>query len=192
MKGATSLKGWYRRNLPHLVRCDRPLFLTFTTIGRWVLPPGARTIALRHAIHDHGLRICVDVAIVMPDHMHMVFNMLHDRNGNDSSLGAVMKGIKGTSARSINKLLHRSGSIWLDESFDHVIRAGERSRDKLEYVVNNPVRAIGIVAQSISLAVEVMDRRGRERKRHGDMEVTIFGDARTDRSVCATPVRMFH
>ena len=77
----------------------------------------------------------------MPDHMHMVFNMLHDREGNDFSLGAVMKGIKGTSARSINELLHRSGSIWLDESFDHVIRAGERSRDKLEYVVNNPVRA---------------------------------------------------
>jgi len=49
--------------------------------------------------------------------------------------------MKGVSARRINQLLHRSGPVWQDESFDHVIRSTERSRAKFEYVCNNPVRA---------------------------------------------------
>src|SRR5437867_2587468 len=36
----------YRRNLPHIVQFDRPVFITFTTLDWWVLPPCARNIAL--------------------------------------------------------------------------------------------------------------------------------------------------
>ena len=33
-----------------------------------------------------------------------------------------MNGIKGASAHSINKALGRKGSVWQDESFDHILR----------------------------------------------------------------------
>jgi REP element-mobilizing transposase RayT len=145
MNSPLALKSAYRRNLPHIVRCDRPLFVTFATRDRWVLPPSARTIALRHALHDHEKRLSMSVALVMPDHVHLVFNLLHDQCGRDSSLAGVMKGIKGVSARRINQLLGRNGSVWLEESFDRVMRRSEDLQARLEYVCNNPVRG-GLVS----------------------------------------------
>jgi putative transposase len=134
-----SAGGWYRRNLPHIVTCERPLFVTFTTVDRWILPPGARTIALRHALHDHGRKIAMDVALVMRDHVHLIFTLLHDDKGNDFTLAEVMKGIKGTSAYYINRLMGGHGNVWLDESFDHIVRRSEWSRGKVDYICNNPV-----------------------------------------------------
>ena len=82
----------------------------------------------------------MDVALVMPDHLHLIFNLLHDARGNDFSLAQVMKGIKGVSAHGINQLFHRSGQVWLDESFDHVMRESEDWPSTFEYVCDNPVR----------------------------------------------------
>ncbi len=147
MENRLDFKHSYRRDLPHLVRYDRPLFLTFTTVERIILPPGARTIALRHALHEHGTKLLMDVAVVMPDHVHLIFQLLDDARGNASSLAKVMRGIKGTSARRINDLLGRQGQIWQHESFDHVVRLHERSRAKYEYVCENPVRA-GLTASA--------------------------------------------
>jgi REP element-mobilizing transposase RayT len=141
MENSLALRGFYRRNLPHFVTAARPLFVTFTTLDRWILPPGARTIALRHALYDHEKKIFMDVALVMPDHVHLIFSLLHDENDVAFSLAEVMKGIKGVSARRINQLLCRGEPVWQDESFDHVVRHSEWSQAKFEYVCNNPVRA---------------------------------------------------
>jgi len=51
------------------------------------------------------------------------------------------------SARRINQLLGRSKPVWLDESFDHVVRLSEASEAKFAYVCNNPVRA-GLVSRT--------------------------------------------
>jgi len=126
----------YRRNLPHIVPSERPLFVTPSTRARWRLPPGARTLALKHVLHEHLTRAFIYVAVVMPDHMHIIFELL-----GSASLADVMKSIKGISARRINQLLHRKGHVWEEESFDHVLRLKERSRAKYEYVSLNPVRA---------------------------------------------------
>jgi REP-associated tyrosine transposase len=131
----------YRRNLPHIVRYDRPLFITFSTVDRRILPPGARTITLRHVVFEHKRRAWIDVVVVMPDHAHLVLTLTAYEESTTVELGDVMKSIKGVSSRNINKLLGRKGNIWQDESFDHVLRMNERSRAKLEYVCNNPVRA---------------------------------------------------
>ena len=42
-------------------------------------------------------------------------------------------------------LLGRSGAVWQEESFDHVLRSNESLAEKVEYVCRNPVRA-GLVA----------------------------------------------
>lgn len=132
---------FYRRNLPHFERWDRPLFVTFSTIDRRVLPPGARTLAIRHCLYEHGRKLFRDVAVAMPDHVHLIFHLLQASDGFPHPLREVLKGIKGVSARRINQLLGRSGPVWQDESFDHVLREHERSRAKYEYVCDNPVRA---------------------------------------------------
>jgi len=136
MDGPRECGTFYRRDLPHIERWDRSLFVTFSTINRRVLPPGARSLVMLHSLHEHGRKIFVDVAVAMPDHVHLIFHLLERH-----SLREVMKGIKGVSARRINQLLGHSGPVWQDESFDHVLREHERSRAKYEYVCENPVRA---------------------------------------------------
>jgi REP element-mobilizing transposase RayT len=52
-----------------------------------------------------------------------------------------MKSIKGFSAREINKLLNRKGSIWQSESFDHIVRDEDELYRIINYVIMNPVKA---------------------------------------------------
>jgi REP element-mobilizing transposase RayT len=76
----------------------------------------------------------------MPTHVHLLFTALEDQLGNPFPLAEIMKGIKGSSARSINEWLGRRGQLWQDESFDRIMRAGE-FQDKLEYIITNPITA---------------------------------------------------
>jgi hypothetical protein len=43
--------------------------------------------------------------------------------------------------------MERSGPVWQDESFDHVLRSDESLKQKLEYIRQNPVRQ-GLVKKS--------------------------------------------
>jgi REP-associated tyrosine transposase len=40
----------------------------------------------------------------------------------------------------VNQLIGARGAVWLDESFDHVLRSYESFEEKLEYIRQNPVR----------------------------------------------------
>ena len=76
----------------------------------------------------------------MPDHVHLLLTPLQDEEGSPYALPAILKLIKGASARSINKVLGTSGPVWQEESFDHVLRSQESLQEKLEYIRQNPVR----------------------------------------------------
>jgi|SRR5882672_3604450 len=132
---------FYRRNLPHLQRDDKAHFVTFATKGRWTLPDWARDVVLGCCRHDHELKYDLDVAVVMPDHAHLIFTPLIDeKQCTAASLAEIMKGIKGSSAHAINHRLGRHGPIWQEESFDHVLRSSESLDQKVKYVLENPVR----------------------------------------------------
>jgi REP element-mobilizing transposase RayT len=137
-----SLKGKYeyRRRLPHYQNCDQALFVTFCA-GRY--PPlleSVRDIVLRHCLHDHGVKAHVHAVVVMLDHVHLLLTPLRDSGGVPYSLVEILQGIKGASAHSVNRVLQRSGPVWQEESFDHVLRSGEGFEEKLEYIRQNPVR----------------------------------------------------
>jgi REP element-mobilizing transposase RayT len=136
----------YRRNLPHIEKRNRPHFITFNTYLRWELPPLARDLVLKHCLHDNGLKMKLYIAVVMPDHVHMIFMPLEDKMNEVFSLEEIAGAIKGASVHSVNKLLGRSGQIWQDESFDHVLRHGESLESKIKYVRENPVRK-GLVSR---------------------------------------------
>jgi REP element-mobilizing transposase RayT len=131
----------YRRNLPHLQRDSTPHFITFVTKFRWSLPPEFRNIVLASCCHDHRRKYELYVAVVMPDHVHLVLTPLLDEYERKIfSLTEIMQGIKGASGRSINQRLRRHGPVWQEESFDHVLRSSEGLDAKVEYVLQNPVR----------------------------------------------------
>lgn len=135
-----------RRNLPHLQRDRKPHFITFVTKHRRVLPDWARQIVLDCCIHDHGRRYNLRVAVVMPEHVHMVLTPLIDEvRARIVPLPEIMKGIKGTSSHAIDRRLANHDAIWQEESFDRVLRSSESLDAKIDYILQNPVR-VGLVA----------------------------------------------
>ena len=137
---------FYRRNLPHLQRDDKPHFIIFVTRKRSVLPPWARDIVLGCCMHDHGKKYDLYVAVVMPDHVHLVLTPQVELARNRVvPLPEIMKAIKSSSAHFINSQSGVHGAIWQEESFDRVLRCSEKLDEKIAYILNNPVRG-GMVA----------------------------------------------
>jgi REP element-mobilizing transposase RayT len=135
-----SMKAFYRRNLPHLERLNAVYFVTFRTKGDLFLPRAARSIALRHVLFENGRRIELHAAVIMPNHVHLLLTAWENEHAEPYSLAEIMKGIKGTSAYKINRLLERRGQLWQDESFDRIMRSQEFEW-KFNYICANPVDA---------------------------------------------------
>ncbi len=130
----------YHRMLPHYQKAGRILFITFCKVHQITFTPVAKDAILHHCMHDNGKRYDLHAAVVMPDHVHLLLTPLRDENGWPYSLPTILKLLKGTSARSINKLSNSCGPVWQEESFDHVLRSQESFEEKLEYLRQNPVR----------------------------------------------------
>src|ERR1700730_4827996 len=130
----------YHRMLPHYQKAGRMLFITFCKANRIPFTPEARDTILQHCLHDHGKRYDLQAAVVMPDHVHLLLLPLRDEKGWPYSLPTILKMLKGTSARSMNKLMASRGPVWQEESFDHVLRSQESFEQKLDYLRQNPVR----------------------------------------------------
>jgi len=140
-------QAFYRRQLPHLQCDDRQHFVTFCTNHRWILPGHLRSVVLNCCLHDNGTRFDLRVAVVMPDHVHMIFTPLVNQDAMEVySLAEIMDAVKGASAHQVNNLMSRKGRVWQPESFDHVLRSSENLDAKIIYVLENPVRA-GLVDQ---------------------------------------------
>lgn len=130
----------YQRNMPHIDNGRQSYFLTFCTRDRWTLPPPARSIVLDCCIHNHKKKYLLDVAVVMADHVHMILSPCLDPAAKSPvPLRSITKVLKGYSAFRINRELGRTGSVWQDETYDHVIRGGEM-QEMFSYALFNPVK----------------------------------------------------
>jgi REP element-mobilizing transposase RayT len=138
----TMPKAFYRRELPHLQRDDKPHLVTFCTYLRWRLPEPARLLVLESCVHDNDIKIHLHAAVVMPDHVHLVFTPLINAFASQVySIAEIMDAIKGALAHKINQALGRRGKVWQTESFDRVLRSPENLDAKIIYILENPVRA---------------------------------------------------
>ncbi len=79
--------------------------------------------------------------VIMPDHMHLI---IIPRNKNISQC---MKSIKGFSARKINSMFDKRGSIWQNGFYDYVLDNEEKVLSRMRYIEDNPVRT-GIVTNT--------------------------------------------
>ena len=99
-------------------------------------------------LHDHEVKHTLHVAVVMPDHVHLIVTPLIDEAESAvSTLAEIMGAIKGTSSHAINRRLGQRGRVWQEESFDRVLRSSEKLDEKIAYVLANPVRK-GLVAEA--------------------------------------------
>jgi len=130
----------YRRNLPHYQKDNRILFITYSTWHRWKLPEIAKDLALDSCRRADGRNYSLSAAVVMPDHVHLICMPLVDEDGS-ISIPEITRTIKSESAYGTNEALTRAGSVWQDESFDHILRGDESLRKKAMYILENPVRA---------------------------------------------------
>ncbi|MFZ5928397.1 MAG: REP-associated tyrosine transposase [Acidobacteriota bacterium] len=124
-----------RRHLPHVEANRATYFVTFRCQKGLVMPAEVRGEVLSAVRHWDGKRIDLDAAVVMPDHVHAIFRIL-----DGSGLSEILHSIKSFSAKQANWMLGRTGPFWQDESFDHVVRNEAEWQEKIEYVLQNPVK----------------------------------------------------
>jgi REP element-mobilizing transposase RayT len=118
------------------------MFVSMRTKGSWVLPERVRQLVLDACLRFHGTKVHMFVTVIMPDHVHLIFRVIIDREARQIlSLPEIMSGIKGASSHAINKALGRKGAVWQPEFFDHIVRSSESLDEKIRYLRFNPVRA---------------------------------------------------
>jgi len=85
-------------------------------------------------------RFAVDAAVVMPDHLHLIGQL------GKFTLARTMHTLKSYSARRI-AAAGVATPVWQKGYYDHALRDDEDYRSKVQYVLENPVRA-GLVSRA--------------------------------------------
>ena len=110
---------FYRRNLPNMQRDRTPHFITFNTKFRRELPGWPRDIVLGCCVHDQETRYRLRVALVMPDHVHLILTPLTNETLRAVvSLVEIMQAIKSAPSHAIHHRVGNHGAIWQEESFE--------------------------------------------------------------------------
>ncbi|MEZ5944225.1 MAG: transposase [Planctomycetaceae bacterium] len=124
-----------RRNLPHWTLEGCCYFITFRVAqGELTLPE--RMLVLDHIRDGDEQFYSLAATVVMPDHAHLLL-----RPRPSLTLSRILKGIKGVSARMVNRARGKRGSLWQDESWDRIVRDVAEFEEKYQYIANNPVSA---------------------------------------------------
>jgi REP element-mobilizing transposase RayT len=123
-----------RRRLPHWTLDGSTYFVTFR-LARGLLSSIERKAVLEHVCSGGGKFYDLAAAMVMPDHTHLIL-----KPRDEYVLSRIMKGIKGVSAHRVNSLRRAKGSLWQDESWDRILRSLEEFEEKLQYMIDNPVK----------------------------------------------------
>ncbi|MBC8041180.1 MAG: transposase [Opitutaceae bacterium] len=104
--------------------------------SRALARPDIRDATVACLTQFEDTRLHLPAAVIMPNHVHALIEPLA---GNP--LATLLKGIKGASARAANRLLGQTGTFWLDESYDHIVRNESEFTAFVRYIESNPTRA---------------------------------------------------
>jgi putative transposase len=132
------MRRYYEHNVPYFVTTvtnDRAPLFKSERLCRILLV----TIEYHKTIFDFS----VQGYCVMPDHVHLILTCFGKFN-----LSYIMKMIKGSFARKVNKLNNKEGSCWQQRFYDEAIRNEAQLFNQLDYIHMNPVKA-GLVNDPI-------------------------------------------
>jgi len=86
--------------------------------------------------HFDGERLALISSIVMPNHVHALFVQ-----NPEHPLEKLLRSWKTFTARRINDLLGRSGSLWQRDYFDRLVRDENHFANCVRYIRRNPEKA---------------------------------------------------
>ena len=92
--------------------------------------------------HFNGIRYNVLRWCIMPNHVHVLIEVL-----DGWTLSTIMHGWRSYTAHQANKILERTGNLWMEEYFDRYIRDEKHLETVINYIDNNPVKA-GLVDEA--------------------------------------------
>jgi type I restriction enzyme R subunit len=99
----------------------------------WLRQPAVAQIVANALRHFDGERYALGKFVIMPNHVHALVTPM-DRY----ELAEILHSWKSFTAHAINKLLQRSGRVWQDESYDHILRDAAALARLEEYIRDNP------------------------------------------------------
>jgi REP element-mobilizing transposase RayT len=102
----------------------------------WMRRPELAGIVATALRHFDGQRYALGSFVVMPNHVHAVVTP-----ASEWTLEKILHSWKSFTAHRINEALQRTGPVWQDESFDHVVRDEHHLREIEDYIRQNPVKA---------------------------------------------------
>ncbi len=130
-----------RRNLPHWQDPGQVYFLTWRCRDGVMLRSEERQVVMDALCHWDGLKWKVYVAVIMPDHVHVLGQPFPHPQGGTFALPEILHSIKSFTAHRINKQRGGHGPVWQDESYDRIVRDDGEFLEKWNYIRHNPVRA---------------------------------------------------
>jgi putative transposase len=128
-----------RRNLPHWQLPGSTYFITFR-LKSGIITDYEKRIVLEAIKYFHKIRYLVTATVVMPDHIHLMLKPIVSESKIEFPLSKILQGIKGFSAREINKARGAKGALWQDESFDRIVRDYDECLEKWNYIRLNAVK----------------------------------------------------
>ena len=124
-----------KRHLPHWQLPNSVYFITTRCINGMDLPPEHRDIVMESIQYMDAKKYVLYAAGILPDHFHLIIQPMEKGKDTYYSLSEIMHGIKSFTAHTIGE------PIWQHENFDRIIRDKEELFEKMNYIINNPVKA---------------------------------------------------
>ena len=137
-------ESWLNRNpLPHTPAQEMEYRQIWTARIENLLDSGLGDAVLKnHKCRDFleatmrfedGIKYQMGDFVIMPNHVHVLV-----RIGEGEELSLVLKSWKTISCKKINREMGRSGTLWMPETFDHVVRDENHLRRFVKYIRANP------------------------------------------------------
>lgn len=85
-----------------------------------------------------GKQYIIHGYVIMPNHVHVLVETI-----DGYKLSEILKSWKGVSARKINGKMGKAGQVWMEESFDRLIRNEQHYNNVIDYI-NKNIRQGGV------------------------------------------------
>ena len=103
----------------------------------WLKNEAIATLVMDSLFFNDNKLYILSAACIMSNHAHILIRLLQGA----PPLNVILQNHKKFTAVQSNKLLHRSGPFWAEESFDTIIRDNTHFYNVVHYIIQNAVKA---------------------------------------------------
>lgn len=126
----------YHRRMPHWRLAGALYFVTWRLAATQAkLTQTERRVIISALNHFDGLRYELSACVVMDDHVHALVKPL-----GDYRLEKLVHSWKSFTAHKFGRDYGRKVPIWQEEYFDRIIRDENEFLEKVQYIINNPLK----------------------------------------------------